>query len=80
MLGCEIEYSPYPYSKKTRWNNRLPGNGRYPGYGLVRRFSGNSIHLFLRVPQITGAFEDAGSVLDAIKKAKTVVDTQTHIV
>ena len=72
LLECETDYTPYPYTKKTRWNNRSPGNGRYPGRGIVRRFNGTNIHLFLRIPLINGAFADADSALTAIKQAKEV--------
>ena len=37
ILGIDYEYRT-PVSKRTRWNNRLPGNGRYPGFGLVQCF------------------------------------------
>lgn len=74
LLGCEIDYTPYPYSKKTRWNNRLPGNGRFENHGVIRRFNSNNIHVFLRVPQLSGTFNSASSVLDAIQSAKNIVD------
>jgi len=25
-----------PVPRRTRWNNRVVGNGRFPGYGLIR--------------------------------------------
>ena len=34
-LGIPHEYRK-PVRKRTRWNNRLLGNGRFPGFGLVR--------------------------------------------
>lgn len=34
-LGIPHEYNK-PVRRRTRWNNRLLGNGRFPGFGLVR--------------------------------------------
>lgn len=51
LLGVEYICTPFPYETKTRWNNRKPGEGRYPGYGLIRHFGGN-IHVTLRHPVI----------------------------
>ena len=30
-----------PYRRKTRWNARRLGNGRFPGFGLVQDFGGS---------------------------------------
>ena len=35
ILGIAHEYVA-PICKRTRWTNRNLGNGRYPGFGLVR--------------------------------------------
>ena len=49
----KIEYSFQPYFlKKTRWNRRDPGNGRFIGYGLIRRYGGNNIHIMLTKPKM----------------------------
>lgn len=37
ILGIAHEYVE-PVERRTRWNNRLLGNGRFPGFGLVRCF------------------------------------------
>lgn len=34
-LGIAHEYHK-PMRRRTRWNNRRLGNGRFPGFGLVR--------------------------------------------
>lgn len=49
LLGAEHEYLPFTHYKRTRWNNRTPGSGRYPGYGIIRKF-GNKIHVALTNP------------------------------
>jgi len=70
MLGCdEHEYRPYPYTKRTRWNSREPGNGRYPGHGLVRRHSSTGISVSLHTPCVVGYFSSEQQSLDAIKNA-----------
>ena len=35
ILRIPHEYS-VPVKRRTRWNTRLLGNGRFPGFGLVR--------------------------------------------
>ena len=34
----------FKHYKKTRWNNRKPGNGNYPGFGLIKVY-GNMVHI-----------------------------------
>ncbi|NBB17699.1 hypothetical protein GVN21_20250 [Caulobacter sp. SLTY] len=53
-LGAETHYRPFPYSRRTRWNAREPGNGRYPGFGLIRLF-GETVHIQLRRPAARAA-------------------------
>lgn len=38
LLGCEHHYKEPVGKYKSRWNNRKPGNGRFPGLGLVQSF------------------------------------------
>ena len=35
ILNIEHEFNE-PVPRRTRWNNRKIGNGRFPGFGLVR--------------------------------------------
>jgi len=49
LLGAEHDYRAFPYRRPTRWNNRTPGNGRFPGFGLIRLF-GEKVHMQLRAP------------------------------
>ena len=49
LLGTTYDCKPFLYRKPTRWNNRSPGEGRFPGFGLIRKF-GNEIHVSLRYP------------------------------
>lgn len=49
ILGVEYDGESFQYRYRTRWNNRKPGSGRYPGYGIIRKF-GNQIHVALTKP------------------------------
>jgi hypothetical protein len=69
ILGIDSNYKPFPYSKKTRWNNRSPGNGRFNGYGIVRWFSSSQIHVQLYNPKISGLFASEELALIAINKS-----------
>jgi len=44
LLGLEHVYN-VPFERKTRWNQRNPGNGRYEGFGVIRRYSSTLIHV-----------------------------------
>ena len=45
-------------SYRTRWNNRRPGNGRFEGFGLVRYFGPNLIHVAITNPvKVTRTFD-----------------------
>jgi hypothetical protein len=35
ILGIEHMWND-PVPRRTRWNTRLIGNGRFPGFGLIR--------------------------------------------
>jgi hypothetical protein len=37
ILGIEHEWND-PVPRRTRWNARLNGNGRFPNFGLIRCF------------------------------------------
>jgi hypothetical protein len=50
LLGVEHQYRPFRYGKRTRWNNRTPGSGRFPGRGLIRAFGGH-VHVALYRPR-----------------------------
>jgi len=69
LLGAEHAYQKFPYRKRTRWNNRSAGNGRFEGHGLIRAYSENLIHVHLHTPRINGTFKSAQAALDAIEKS-----------
>lgn len=47
ILDIDHDYHR-PFSKRTRWNARTIGNGRYPGFGVIRRYSDTLIHVVSR--------------------------------
>ena len=52
MLGTVHEGQPFPHYKRTRWNNRSAGQGRFPNKGTIRVF-GNDVHVALRNPNVS---------------------------
>lgn len=40
ILNIDHEFNE-PVRRRTRWNTRRLGNGRFPGFGLVQCFGGN---------------------------------------
>lgn len=72
LLGVEHEYLPFEYRYRTRWNNRKPGSGRYPGYGIIRKFGGQ-IHVALTKPiqhhGIYNSEEEVYTFLRSLKKS-----------
>jgi hypothetical protein len=50
ILGADDLYRARRFPGRTRWNNRDPGNGRFPGFGTIRMFAPDHIHVALRRP------------------------------
>jgi hypothetical protein len=73
ILGAEDLYEPRHLLKlkRTRWNNRAPGNGRFPGFGTIRMFGPGHIHIALRQPEVVnpvcGSPEE---VLDLLRQVR----------
>ncbi len=67
LLGTTDECQPFPYHRRNRWNNRLPGRGRFPGYGLIRAF-GDVIHIHIHDPKpISGVFDGFDAALNHLR-------------
>lgn len=69
VLGTCYDCQPFPFNKRTRWNNRDAGGGRFPGFGIVRRFNADNIHVQLYAPSLSGLFSSEALVLEAIRTA-----------
>lgn len=69
ILGCEHAYRPWTGRGPNRWNNRAPGNGRFPGFGTVRFFGPGCIHVSLHAPRAVNrparSAEEAYAILRA---------------
>lgn len=69
ILGVDYDGSPFPYRKRTRWNNRVPGQGRYHGYGVIRDFGG-IIHLAFSHPPNNKQFTSQEECLEFLRNLK----------
>lgn len=67
ILGTTHEYIPFPYRKRTRWNNRGPGSGRFPEKGIVRCF-GNLVHIALYDPLISKVCASKEEALETLRE------------
>jgi hypothetical protein len=73
ILGVDHEYvTPPAPGKKLRWGPRGPGNGRFPGHGIVRMFSPTVIHVALTKPVLFATFESPELALTAISQASLI--------
>jgi len=64
ILNIERDYHD-PVRRRTRWNNRNLGNGRYPGFGLVQCF-GSTIRVVSK--RGTKVFQTYEEVYEYLKK------------
>jgi hypothetical protein len=71
LLGVAYTYKPWPYHRPTRWNNRAPGNGRFPGIGLVRMYSPTVIQISLRDPTLSKFCKSPQEAYDTLALWKT---------
>jgi hypothetical protein len=50
---------------RSRWGPRKVGNGRYPGFGMIRRFGPSHIHVALTLPvSVNRVFSSEQDVYD----------------
>ena len=68
LLQSNTVYAPFPYYRRTRWNNRVAGSGRYEGKGVIRVFSETMIHVALNEPEIRGVYNSKEAVLSLIMR------------
>lgn len=70
LLGTTHTYIPWPSPTRgpNRWNNRHAGNGRFSGFGTIRMYGPNSIHVSLRHPRIINrAFRSTDAVYEFLR-------------
>ena len=57
-----------PATKASRWGGREPGNGRFPGFGIIRAF-GNTVQINLNKPKkISAIIEGKEEALAFLRK------------
>ena len=57
-----------PMTKATRWGGREPGNGRFPGFGIIRLF-GSVVQVQLTEPKrLSGIFNSKEEALSFLRK------------
>lgn len=65
ILDTTNDYKePLPY--RRRWGQRKPGNGRYPGTGVIRWFDRNMIHIAF--DGLQGTYGSPDEALDAVRE------------
>ena len=58
-----------PATKASRWGGREPGNGRFPGFGIIRAF-GNTVQINLTKPKrISAIIEGRDEALAFLREA-----------
>ena len=70
LLGVDYNCQPFPWVnyKRTRWNNRAPGSGRFEGFGIIRKF-GSQIQVALHHPvSHHGIYNSEEGVFELLKR------------
>jgi len=70
ILGMNHDYVvPYAaLNRPNRWNNRTPGNGRFPGIGCIHMYGERCIHVMLLTPvKINKHFKSKEEVLGYLR-------------
>lgn len=57
-----------PPTGATRWGGREPGNGRFPGLGLIRCFGPGCIQINIKNPNLSGTYKSYEEALDALRE------------
>jgi len=70
ILGIEHNWNA-PVKRRNRWNARRIGNGRFPGYGLIRVY-GNQVMVTNK--QGTKMYKSADEVLRMLEESASKVD------
>ncbi|AFL54022.1 hypothetical protein ABIE78_006349 [Sinorhizobium fredii] len=73
ILGASHAYEAPRSLKINRWNNRGPGNGHFPGYGLIRVLGPHHIRIALRRPELKLLCRSEEAAFAALKRAKALV-------
>lgn len=70
ILGTVYDCTPFTGHVRNRWNNRKPGGGRFPEFGLIRLF-GDHVHVAIQSPyHLNLAVRGRRTALSAIARAQ----------
>ena len=67
ILGTTSLGERFSHYKRTRWNNRKAGQGRFEGRGIIRCF-GRQVHVALNKPSISKIFESKQDALEWLEQ------------
>lgn len=70
ILGIEHNWNT-PVARRTRWNARRIGNGRFPGYGLIRVYGDQ---VMVTNHSGTKMYKSADEVLRMLEASASKVD------
>jgi len=70
ILNIAHEYNT-PVRRRTRWNTRRLGNGRYPGFGLIQCF-GSTVRVVSK--QGTRMFKTYEEVYEYLHKTINIIE------
>ncbi len=69
LLGARHDFRPWRQGSPNRWNNRRPGNGRFPGFGMVRYHSPSLVQVALRRPvAFRATFASTADAITALRQ------------
>jgi len=66
ILGIPHEFAT-PGARRTRWNARRLGNGRYPGFGLVQCFGDDVRVVSKRGTRMFKSYDEVYKYLEEIR-------------
>lgn len=69
LLGTTHEY--HDPVRRTRWNNRRLGNGRFPGRGVIRPYGPHCIHVMLSNPVVMRTFASVDALFEFLETLTT---------
>ncbi len=76
ILGSTHVYVQPP-SYTRRWGPRRPGNGRYPGHGIIRVHAPDQIYVSLHTPALSGTYDRFDAALEAIQRRVDAASAET---
>lgn len=64
LILCVEHEFVYKFAKRTRWNHRNPGNGRFPTRGTIKWFSSTCIYLSFHTPLVCKYFKSPDDCIE----------------